>query len=603
MPEEVIVGIAGPSSQGSGGDEVMGDEVMGDEPTDPRMATAAAARALRDPGGMVDGVVPDPDLADDPADGQSDDTTGETSAWPPIRRLGDEGRYHLEEPIAAGGAATVWRAYDVHLGRSVAIKILHPHLVADADTVRRFERESRNAARLHHPNATRIYDSGRVNDVVYLVMEFVDGPTLKTMMGTHGAFANPRHVAAVGQQIADALTEAHAQGLIHRDIKPANILFSSDGVVKVADFGIAKALSQTTSDLTAAGTTVGSATYIAPEQYAGGEVDARADIYALGVVLYECLTGNPAFSGDTAAATAAARLTREVTPPRQIRADVDRRLDDVVVRSTRRDVKDRYADVAQVSHALSTSLRGREAKDLTADLLAVAPPEAPTIASVPDVDPDAPTDPRMPIAGRFGKVSTAWAFVAGVVVTAMVLFLVLANRGSPPATVLASDNALEIVGGIDFDPGPGGTENPGQIPNLFDGDTSTVWSTDPYRAPADRPFGDNQTGVGVILELAETSSIEDLVVRLEDPGVSLEVFVAPTAPDPVDGLIGWGTPVGQFDDLGRFATLTLDGSVEGRWVLVWLTRLSEVEPSLQRARIKEIQVRGVVAEATEGASP
>ncbi len=573
---------SGPGTAGSEDPEPAPSVEVDDEPTDP---PAGEGRA---------------EVVDAFAEGD----TGESSAWPPIRRLGDEGRYHLEEPVAAGGAATVWRAYDVHLGRSVAIKILHPHLVADADTVRRFERESRNAARLHHPNATRIYDSGRINDVVYLVMEYVDGPTLKTLMASHGAFPNPRHVAAVGQQIAEALSEAHAQGLIHRDIKPANILFSSDGVVKVADFGIAKALSQSTSDLTAAGTTVGSATYIAPEQYAGGEVDARADIYALGIVLYECLTGSPAFSGDTATATAAARLTREVTPPRQIRADVDRRLDDVVVRSTRRDVNDRYDDVASVSHALAASLRGIPADELTGDLLAMAPPEAPSVASVPEVDPDAPTDPNMPVGGRIGRVPTVWAFMAGVALAAVLVIgiFVMGTSSDTPVETLPRDDGLEIVSGADFDPSPDGSENPDQIPFLYDNDTTTVWNTDSYQSPADRPFGDSQTGVGVTLELAEVSEVDELVIQSEDPGLSVEVFVAETLPDEVDGLIGWGTPAGRFEDIGRAETLTLDPPATGRWVLVWFTQLAQVEPSLQRAQVSEIRIGGEELAATESPS-
>ncbi|MBY5161234.1 protein kinase domain-containing protein [Salsipaludibacter albus] len=572
----------------------------------PSGGTAASRDLLTDRSGDADGTDGvDPVAAEgvdpDPGAGGEFDTD-ETSAWPPIRRLGDEGRYHLEEPIAAGGAATVWRAYDVHLGRSVAIKILHPHLVADADTVRRFERESRNAARLHHPNATRIYDSGRINDVVYLVMEYVDGPTLKTLMRAHGAFPDPRQVAAIGEQIAEALAEAHNQGLIHRDIKPANILFNSDGVVKVADFGIAKALSQTTVDLTAEGTTVGSATYIAPEQYAGGEVDARADIYALGIVMYECLTGSPAFSGDTATATAAARLTREVRPPRQVRADIDRRLDDVVVRSTRRDVNDRYDDVASVAHALQSSLRGKPAKELTARLLDETPPDSPHVPTLPDqVDPDAATDPSMPAGGRRSfRVPAAWAFVAGVVVTAVLLVLFTRDDPAPPA--LATDGALTIAGGSDFDPFGDGSENPDQVPLLWDNNRATSWSSDSYRAPADQPFGDNQPGVGLVFELEGRSRVDELVVLSEEPGLSLDVYVAERLPDEVDRIMGWGSPVQQFPDLAQEATLTLDEAATGRWVLVWLTGLPEIEPSLQRARISEIQVRGVPVPAEADAS-
>lgn len=531
-----------------------------------------------------------------------EENSGETSSWPPIRRLGDGGRYHLEEPIAAGGAATVWRAFDAHLGRSVALKILHPHLVADADTVRRFERESRNAARLHHPNATRIFDSGRVNDVVYLVMEYVDGPTLKTLMATHGAFERPRHVAAVGVQIASALAEAHLQGLIHRDIKPANILFTTDGVVKVADFGIAKALSGTTSDLTAEGSTVGTATYIAPEQYMGTQVDARADVYALGMVLYECLTGRPAFLGDTATATAAARLTREVLPPRTVRADVDRRLDDVVVRSTRRDVNDRYDDVASVQAALLAVLRGRDPQELTAELLSAEPPEAPSVTDMPEVDPDAATDPNMSVPrdkGRF-RVPALWAFLAGVLVTAIIAFL---NNDEPPVTTIPDEGTVEIVAGSDFDPDGDQAENTGQVPLVFDGNLDTSWTTESYQAPTGRPFNDRKAGVGIYVELVDTATINEVVVRAgEEAGLAFDLYVSESLPDPIDGLVGWRTPVARAADFGTDVEVVLDDPVRGHYVLLWFTQLPQVETGLQRGRVAEIQVRGTVAPTDEPSS-
>ncbi|HKJ55201.1 MAG TPA: protein kinase [Nitriliruptoraceae bacterium] len=541
------------------------------------------------------------DTADtaDAADAVDAADTAGRSAWPPIRRLGDGGRYHLEEPIAAGGAATVWRAYDAHLGRSVALKILHPHLVADADTVRRFERESRNAARLHHPNATRIFDSGRVNDVVYLVMEYVDGPTLKTLMATHGAFERPRHVAAIGQQVASALAEAHQQGLIHRDIKPANILFTTDGVVKVADFGIAKALSGSTSDLTAEGSTVGTATYIAPEQYMGAQVDARADIYALGTVLYECLTGRPAFFGDTPTATAAARLTREVVPPRTVRADVDRRLDDVVVRSTRRDPNDRYDDVGAVQAALLAVLKGRDPQALTEELLEAEPPDAPSVANVPEVDPDAATDPNMSVSGSRGgrfRVPAAWAFLAGVLLTAVIAFW--GGADDPPETIPEA-GTVEIVAGSDFDPDGDQAENTGQVPLAFDNNLNTSWTTESYQAPEDRPFNDRKAGVGLYVELVDVATIDEVVVRAGEPGLSFDVYVSESLPDPIDGLVGWRIPVAQVEDAATIVEVPFEEPVRGRYVLLWFTQLPQVEPGLQRGRVVEVQVHGTVEPAPE----
>ncbi|HEX9887984.1 MAG TPA: protein kinase, partial [Nitriliruptorales bacterium] len=205
----------------------------------------------------MDVTHPDPDPDPDPQPRGA-------PTWPgSLRTLA--GRYQLEEPIASGGAAIVWRGFDDALSRSVALKLLHPHLASDPDTVERFRREAVAAARLSHPNAVAIYDTGQQLDVVYLVMEYVDGPSLLDVLQASGPM-DPGVVAALGEQVASALGEAHTQGLVHRDVKPANILLTSDGVAKVTDFGIAKALSGLESTLTTPGTVVGTAAYVAPEQ-------------------------------------------------------------------------------------------------------------------------------------------------------------------------------------------------------------------------------------------------------------------------------------------------------------------------------------------------
>jgi len=259
--------------------------------------------------------------------------------WPDRRHLG--GRYRLDEVIASGGAAIVWRAFDEHLARPVAVKLLHPHHAGDATVVERFQREARAAAGLSHPNVVRIYDTGREDGIVWLVMELVEGPSLRDVLLEREPL-DAAVVAAVGEQVARALAAAHAQGIVHRDIKPANILVATDGTVKVTDFGIAKALSGADETLTNPGTVMGTAAYVAPEQLESTDVDARADVYALGVVLYEALVGRPAFSGDTPAATAAMRLTYELLPPRRVRADVPEELDAIVTRATRRERRERY---------------------------------------------------------------------------------------------------------------------------------------------------------------------------------------------------------------------------------------------------------------------
>ncbi len=276
------------------------------------------------------------------------------------------GRYQLEEPIATGGVAIVWRAHDVTLNRSVAVKLLHPHLANDETTVERFRREASAAAQISHPNAVAIYDTGQEDDLVYLVMEYVDGPSLRDVIQESDGL-DPVITAALGEQVALALGEAHERGFVHRDVKPANILLSDDGVAKVTDFGIAKALGKGDA-LTRPGTVIGTAAYLAPEQLEGHEVDARADVYALGVLLYECLTGEPAFQGDTPTATAAARLSRNLPPPRTVRPDVPKALDRIIVTATQRDPKDRFRDGAAFAGALAPLVRARPA-ELTAKLV------------------------------------------------------------------------------------------------------------------------------------------------------------------------------------------------------------------------------------------
>jgi eukaryotic-like serine/threonine-protein kinase len=517
-----------------------------------------------------------------------------SSSWPPIRRLGPEGRYHLEERIAAGGAATVWRAYDEHLDRSVAIKILHPHLVGDEDTVRRFERESRHAARLHHPNAIRIFDSGRVSDVVYLVMEYIDGPTLKDILREHGALTPWPVVAAIGEQIALALAEAHGQSLIHRDIKPANILFGTDGIIKVVDFGIAKALSGTTTELTAEGTTVGTATYIAPEQYAGDEVDARVDIYALGMVMYECLTGRPAYSGDTPTATAAARLTREIVPPRQIRADIDRRLEDIVVRCTRRDPSERYGDVGTVAQALRAIVPEAEPHELTRELVSASPPASPALPEFPDVDPHAVTDPAM-VPGHRSRLRVGLAFLAGMALTALAVAL-LANRGAPSTATpsqFGEGALLTISAAGDYDPQGDGSENSSTVPSAYDTILSTAWTTDVYRSPDGVPFGGQKTGVGVYFDVGNTAEVRSIMLNLVDAGGSIQVYAADEIPAPVDGLVGWRAPVATLDAIDRDdPQIDLPAPLPRRYWLIWFTSLPEIAPGEQQGGIAEIRFLG-----------
>ncbi len=260
------------------------------------------------------------------------------------------GRYQLISPIASGGMAQVWRAQDLSLVRAVALKILHPHLATDQAFVARFRREAIASARLSHQSIVAVYDTLSEGGIEAIVMELIEGRTLRDVLDDAGVLP-PGDVIDVGVQISDALDEAHRAGIVHRDIKPANIMVSADRRIMVTDFGIAKA--QKDADLTHTGTLLGTAKYLAPEQVAGEPVDARADIYALGIVLFEAATGNPPFLADTDAATALARLQNEPPRCRHRKPSVPVGLDEAIAKSMARNPDERFDRALAFKAALS----------------------------------------------------------------------------------------------------------------------------------------------------------------------------------------------------------------------------------------------------------
>jgi hypothetical protein len=501
--------------------------------------------------------------------------------WPDRSHLA--GRYHLEEPIASGGAAIVWRAFDENLSRSVAIKLLHPHHATDPTVVERFERESRAAAQLNHPNAVRIYDTGREDDLVYLVMEHVDGPSLRDVLKEWGPL-DPLAVAALGEQVASALGEAHAHGLVHRDVKPANILLASDGTVKVTDFGIAKALSGADATLTNPGTVVGTAAYVAPEQLEDAQVDARADIYALGVVLYECLTGKPAFSGDTPTATAAMRLTYELMPPRQLRSDVPRVLDDVVVRATRRDRAERFTDGSAMAATLAAMVPHKPS-EVTAALVGDR-----DVDELVDRDPDQrPFSGPIPATRAEYARRLAAAVAGGVVLTLVAIGATQALRGDADADPLDDQRRWEVGASDVFDPtDPGGGDNAAQAFLASDGDLQTAWTSDPYDT-AD--FGGEKDGIGLVFDLRQPVEVRGIVIELVRGGLDVEIYASDTLPDPTDGLEGWGDVRALQTDIRTRQPFQLNPTSKRYW-MVWISGLSPSAGGTYTAEVAEVLFLG-----------
>jgi serine/threonine-protein kinase len=260
------------------------------------------------------------------------------------------GRYRLLAPIGAGASGRVYLADDVRLRRRVAVKILHDGLSDDSGFLRRFRAEAQMAAALHHPHVMAVYDWGEDDGVAFMVLELLNGGSLRALLDG-GDRLTPEQAAHVGRQVAAALAYAHGRGIVHRDIKPANLLFDAHGIVRVADFGLARALAEA-SWTEPAGTLVGTARYVAPEQAGGSSLDGRADLYSLAIVLVEACTGEVPVVGDTAIGTLAARAHRAIEGPAALGP-----LAPVVTRAGKPDPTERYADAAAMGAALAAAGR------------------------------------------------------------------------------------------------------------------------------------------------------------------------------------------------------------------------------------------------------
>jgi len=320
-------------------------------------------------------------------------------------------RYRLVERLAVGGSAEVWRAHDEQLDRAVAVKRLHPHLLPDAVSRQRLAAEARSAAGLSHPGIVGIYDVDTSGDWPALVMELVDGESLAARLARDGPLPE-REAAAIAADIADGLYHAHKRGIVHRDVKPGNVLLDREGRARLADFGIARSLAESAERLTQTGSVMGTLRYMAPEQLTGGEIGPRTDLYGLGAVLHEALTGEPPFPAGSPVGLVEAQ---RAGPPRV--PAVDPTLAAVVRACLAYDPADRPIHAGAIADALRAWLAGRSAA-------ALAPGSGDTATQTiarPAVTPIA-SEPSRPRRRPLGLVLLAAVVLTGLVVVALLAF-------------------------------------------------------------------------------------------------------------------------------------------------------------------------------------
>ena len=267
----------------------------------------------------------------------------------PLEGILLDGRYLLQAPIAVGGMSTVYRGLDTRLDRSVAVKVMDARYAGDQQFLTRFRMEARAAARLSDPGLVAVFDQGMDARHPYLVMELVEGGTLRELLRERGPMP-PHAVVAVLRPVLRGLAVAHRGGLVHRDLKPENVLISDRGEVKLADFGLVRAVAQ--AGITSTSVILGTAAYLSPEQVSTGDATPRSDVYSLGILTYELLTGTTPFAGDTPLAVAYMRLDQDVTPPSAAIAGVPPQFDQLVARATARDATARYADAEEMADAV-----------------------------------------------------------------------------------------------------------------------------------------------------------------------------------------------------------------------------------------------------------
>ena len=495
-------------------------------------------------------------------------------------------RYRLDEHRAHGGMADVWRAHDLQLDRTVAVKLLKPNLATESTVAERFRREAKAAASLTHPNIVTVFDAVEDHGRQAVIMEFIEGVSLRELLDQKHTLS-PSMTVRIGKSVCAALDEAHSKKVIHRDVKPGNVLIETESLrIKLTDCGIAKALGEAGEDLTSENIMMGTAKYLAPEQVQGDELDGRADIYSLGLVLYECLVGKVPFLGSNDTETALARLRKDPERITVSRPDVSPALSDVIHRMMDRRVDRRYATGAEARAALHSAPSERTNGDRTPTPGRVIRPRT------GNTPPGGTTRDPSPVAGRQPSNSRpvprsphtsthGWKpkppVIVGAIVALLILGVIIAktsggstgDAGTTPA-VTATPSTLytgpvSITGVQSFDPeGDDGGENDDQVAFVTDGDPATVWTSSCYKSST---FG-SKSGVGLVVQLNE-SALAQISVDMAESGWSARVYSADEAGA---SLADWGSPIWEGgSDGGEGIVATF--SSPSRYALVFITEV------------------------------
>jgi serine/threonine-protein kinase len=482
------------------------------------------------------------------------------------------GRFRLEERVGAGGMSTVYRAFDETLERWVAIKCMHTEIAGDDDQIERFRREARSVARLNHPHVVTVIDAGEDQGCPYIVFEYIAGETLKDRIRRHGRLPVPEALA-YAIEIARALQAAHMEMLVHRDVKPQNVLLDQDGRAKVTDFGIARSLEG--EGLTLAGRVLGTTDYVSPEQALGQEVTQQSDIYSLGVVLYEMLTGDVPFRADAPVAVAMKHVREPLPDVQQARPEVSAATASIVERATAKETRNRYRTIEQMLGDLEGALA------IEASRVGQTSGEATTVLrALPEDGYSVPWRLRFP---RRAAVAT---LLAALVAAVVVVFLVSrTHEAKPPAaaapqvkgTVPPAAVALPAGAGHAYDPFGGDGEHDTDAPQAIDHNPVTAWTTERYDSGLQKP------GVGLYVDTGNPIAARrvDMISRL--PGYQAQILGASGefAPPKIEG---W-TPVAPATNVGNATHINVDTNGKSyRFYLVWITKL----PAGGQAGINEL---------------